>query len=275
MMLVLLLNVIFISNTVKSQNLTSNQSNDKFLEINLNAQDTSYSGDQESRLNYFQSAPILKRFLNHKEKYGLKFDAGYLDRRASNKNHDHVVHINSKLDFNGVQFPTKKLKKSINSTKFKRKKIIKKTKNKNIDLQTSDTKRFKKITLFLPLNSLSKTKNKLVRGTTRRSLNKTQMVSIWKNHKKVLKALEKNILQSSRDNDTEDSRQAMTPRWLDIYDLVEFETHPFCTTSPRPLRSMTGSCYSENKCARLDGLAMDQCTLGYGVCCICKINLVP
>lgn len=58
-------------------------------------------------------------------------------------------------------------------------------------------------------------------------------------------------------------------RFLNLFSLVRFENVP-CLTAMKPLRQLSGTCYSEGVCIELGGIAVDQCAEGFGVCCICE-----
>lgn len=60
-------------------------------------------------------------------------------------------------------------------------------------------------------------------------------------------------------------------RFLNLFSLVKVENLP-CTTAMKPLKQLSGTCYSENECLNLGGTAVDHCANGFGVCCICKQN---
>lgn len=246
------------------------QKNDRFLEMVLtDPKESTFSSDGYDGIGYSKADQILRNYLNHRQKYGLRFDASQLEQQALRLGHP--TRVNSKLDFAGLQFPTKK--KPIKSIKKPLKKK-KKVKRPNKKLTLNQTKRFQRVKLISP-PQIFNIRNKLVVTTHKdKNINKTTNVKKLKKYKKVLKALKKNmskLREITLGNSSDISSRESSARWLDVYDIVEYETRPFCTSSPRPLRSLIGSCYSERNCARLGGLAVDHCAYGYGVCCICKI----
>lgn len=62
-------------------------------------------------------------------------------------------------------------------------------------------------------------------------------------------------------------------RFLNLFNLIRFENIP-CMTAHKPLRQLSGTCYSEIECSNLGGIAVDQCASGFGVCCVCKFRLL-
>lgn len=60
---------------------------------------------------------------------------------------------------------------------------------------------------------------------------------------------------------------------LNLFSLIKFENIP-CLTAQKPLRQLSGTCYSEADCANLGGLAVDRCASGFGVCCVCESRFI-
>lgn len=60
-------------------------------------------------------------------------------------------------------------------------------------------------------------------------------------------------------------------RFLNLFRLIKFENIP-CITAQKPLRQMSGTCYSEVECLGLGGIAVDSCASGFGVCCVCEFS---
>lgn len=237
------------------------QRDNKLLEINLSNEDfpsysTPFSDDQPKEPNV--------SYLNYKNTYGLKFDPSVLETRLQNfvsvaKNE--ITTIDPKLDFS-VQ----------HVKKINQKRLGGKRKATNVTRKPGAAKqkrRRRKVQYFNIRNPLS------VVSRSDKPLNDSVRIKTLEKYHRVLGSLKKTMRKLKRltlDNSTKVVPDVASARWLDVLDIVEFESKPFCT-SPRPLTGLTGQCYSEKKCANLGGIALDFCSYGYGVCCICKLNL--
>jgi hypothetical protein len=60
-------------------------------------------------------------------------------------------------------------------------------------------------------------------------------------------------------------------RFLNLFTLIKLDSVP-CQSAKKPLRQLSGTCYSENDCFNLGGVAVDRCSKGFGVCCVCKVD---
>lgn len=58
-------------------------------------------------------------------------------------------------------------------------------------------------------------------------------------------------------------------RFLNIFNVIKFQNVP-CSSQKAPLTSLNGTCYNQDECDRLGGVAVDGCAGGFGVCCICE-----
>lgn len=58
-------------------------------------------------------------------------------------------------------------------------------------------------------------------------------------------------------------------RFLNIFNVIQFRNVP-CSSQKAPLTPLNGTCYNQDECDRLGGVAVDGCAGGFGVCCVCK-----
>lgn len=62
-------------------------------------------------------------------------------------------------------------------------------------------------------------------------------------------------------------------RFLQLFTLIQLDSVP-CLSAKRPLRQLSGTCYSENDCLHMGGIAVDRCANNFGVCCVCKFQWI-
>jgi hypothetical protein len=60
-------------------------------------------------------------------------------------------------------------------------------------------------------------------------------------------------------------------RFLNLFTLIKLDSIP-CLSAKKPLRQLSGTCYSETDCLHLGGVVVDRCLNGFGVCCVCKFS---
>lgn len=227
-------------------------SSNKLLDIELSTEVMSdVPSPFSSTINNFDQN--TSKYMNYKTAYGLKFDPSVLQGAAGQaitRLDTQMTTIDPRLDFS-VQHVAKKKSGAAAALK-KRRKGPKKKK------------------LFNIRNPLTVVTN------SDKPLNDTLRVKKLEKYHKVLGSLKKSVKRLkrlTRDNSTKVVPDKVSARWLNVLDIVEYETKPYCLSSPRPLTGLTGQCYSEKKCAQLGGMAFDYCAYGYGVCCICKLLL--
>lgn len=63
-------------------------------------------------------------------------------------------------------------------------------------------------------------------------------------------------------------------RFLNVFNVIKFENSP-CTSTQEGLSEMSGICYHDYQCAQWGGSSIGECADGLGVCCVCKILIIP
>lgn len=58
-------------------------------------------------------------------------------------------------------------------------------------------------------------------------------------------------------------------RFLSLFNVIKFANEP-CSTDAEPLQSLNGTCYNQQECDELGGVALGECANGFGVCCVCE-----
>lgn len=61
------------------------------------------------------------------------------------------------------------------------------------------------------------------------------------------------------------SSQQGGPRFLNLFNVIKFDNIP-CVSS-----EMSGTCYHDEECRKMGGVAVDRCADGFGVCCACQL----
>lgn len=60
-------------------------------------------------------------------------------------------------------------------------------------------------------------------------------------------------------------------RFLSLFNVIKFANVP-CSTGRPPLTPLNGTCYNQQECDELGGVAVDECANGFGVCCVCECS---
>lgn len=65
------------------------------------------------------------------------------------------------------------------------------------------------------------------------------------------------------------TKQPSGPRFLNLFNVIKFDNIP-CQSNQPMLEEMSGTCYHDEECRQMNGIAVDNCADGFGVCCACK-----
>uniref|UniRef100_A0A336KTK0 CSON000049 protein n=1 Tax=Culicoides sonorensis TaxID=179676 RepID=A0A336KTK0_CULSO len=238
----------------------SNLRRNKFLDINL-IEDCS---ENTNCGNDTRKVPE-KRYMDYRDVYGLKFDPSFLQIQAGR--------IDDKIDLpKNVSRPSKK-----KSGKKKRHKNGNKTKMEKIKLFKPPQYHgmVSPLTVVVPKDYTLKKEEKI--NNNKFNSSQTTDISKLQKYQKIIESLRKRMkqLQNLTKSNTTGiiaKNTQMPARFLDVFEIVEFEHRPFCESQPPPLTRMSGSCYSHKNCAKLGGLALSSCAHGYGICCVFKMT---
>lgn len=230
----------------------------RLLNINF-LENTSFDSGEQNWANGSVIQPE-KRYMDYRDAYGLKWDPSSLNLQT-------VGRLDDKIDL------------PKNDSKSEKKKVGKKKRKNN-------KKKMEKVQLIkppeyheltTPLKVVVPKGYTLKQSPYSKSNNVSVDVSKLEKYQKIIASLRKRMkqLQSLTTTNTTGiiaKNTQMPARFLDVFEIVEFEHRPFCASSPPPLARMTGSCYSHKQCAKLGGLALSSCAHGYGICCIFKMT---
>lgn len=246
----------------------------KFLDINLEEnssnQDLKECDDNITKYIHDNSTKNLeKRYMDYRDAYGLKFDPSTL--------RPHVYKIDGKLDFPKKKLNRKKTKSKVidikkNSTTkatLKKKKKKRKPKKKMQKIKLKPPPEYYEI--VTPLTVMAP-KGYPIANSTKTTENITKL----QKYQKLVTSVKKKMLKLKNFTRTTTSTGKSNPetpaRFLDVFEIVEFQNRPFCAATTPPLSRMTGSCFSLKNCAKLGGLALSECANGYGICCVFKMS---
>lgn len=200
-----------------------------------------------------------RRYMDYRDVYGLKFDPSLLQLQAGR--------LDDKIDLPRNDSKPQVNKKVNGKKKRKHKKKMEKVQlMKPPEYQETATP----LTVVVPKGYKLKRPEQL-------SYNNTVDVSKLERYQKIIASLRKRMKQlqsltTTNPNGIIAKNTQMPARFLDVFEIVEFEHRPFCASSPPPLSRMTGSCYSHKQCSKLGGLALSSCAHGYGICCVFKMT---
>lgn len=63
-------------------------------------------------------------------------------------------------------------------------------------------------------------------------------------------------------------------RFLSLFNVIKF-ANVACSSGRPPLTSLNGTCYNQQECDELGGVAVGECANGFGVCCVCECGHLP
>lgn len=233
----------------------------KLLEINLaDSRAIEEEHDCENG-THVERQPPERRYMDYRDVYGLKFDPSHLQMQ--------VGRLDDKIDL--PRNESKPVKKKVGKKKRKG--------------SSSGKKKMEKVQLLKPPEyhemstplTVVVPKGYTLKKSEQPRYNSTVDVSKLEKYQRIIASLRKRMkqLQSLTTTNTTGiiaKNTQMPARFLDVFEIVEFEHRPFCASSPPPLSRMTGSCYSHKQCIKLGGLALSSCAHGYGICCVFKMT---
>lgn len=230
----------------------------KFLDINLVESGVTPGTAEEQDCDNGSHVQPERRYMDYRDVYGLKFDPSHLQMQ--------VGRIDDKIDL--PRNETKPGKKK--DGKKKRKSSKKKMEKVQLMKPPVYHEMASPLTVVVP-------KGYTLKRHEQKRYNGTVDVSKLEKYQRIIASLRKRMkqLQSLTTTNTTGiiaKNTQMPARFLDVFEIVEFEHRPFCASSPPPLSRMTGSCYSHKQCTKLGGLALSACAHGYGICCVFKMT---